>query len=317
MIARQAASALALDRIPAALIAAQLAGFGLCAIAYRLTGLHLAWTGVPMALPLIAIALVAWIANRGTTTTDASLAVALLFSCSLLVLLLQYPAIAWGRPMVDAALMRADARLGISVPALATWTAGQDALVGILRAAYDSFAFELAIVVGILAVRRDRAALWEFVAEFHVCLAIAIGACALWPATEPWTMHQHLADLADQSRAVTQIAALHDGTFRIVDINHPAGLIAMPSFHVAAAWMAVWAVRRSRPAVWVLSALNLVLTAATILLGVHYAVDVVAGLVLLAACIALYRAPAALASRLDSVMAFRLRTPQPSSAPTA
>jgi membrane-associated phospholipid phosphatase len=306
----------AFDDLPAVLVAGQLAGVIVCVIAYRLVGLHLGWTGVPIALPFIAAALVAWIATRHTTVTDAALAVALLFSCSLLVLLLQYPAIAWGRPMIDGALLRADALLGVSVPALASWTATHHSLVGVLRGTYDGFFFELAIVVAILAARHDRAALWEFVTEFHVCLAIAVAACALWPATEPWT-RQHLADLADQSRAVAQIAGFHDWTLRFVDINQPAGLVAMPSFHVAAAWTAVWAVRRSRPAIGVLSVLNVGLTLATILLGVHYAVDVLAGFALAAACVALYHAPAAIEARLGARVALRLRTPHESSAPFA
>jgi hypothetical protein len=101
------------------LIGGQLAGVVLCVIAYRLLGLRLIWTGVPIAFPLIAIALLSWIATRRTSATDAALAVALLLSCSLLVDLLQYAAIACGRPMIDGSLLRADALVGISVPALA------------------------------------------------------------------------------------------------------------------------------------------------------------------------------------------------------
>jgi hypothetical protein len=62
----------------------------------------------------------------------------------------------------------------------------------------------------------------------------------------------------------------------------------MPSFHVAAAWMATWAVRRDRPALLAFIVLNVLLTASTVLLGVHYAVDVVAGVALLATSVTVY-----------------------------
>jgi membrane-associated phospholipid phosphatase len=98
-------------------------------------------------------------------------------------------------------------------------------------------------------------------------------------------------------------------------LNEPAGLVASPAFHVAGAWMAAWAVRRSRLAFWTLCALNVALTAATVLLGIHYAVDGLAGFALVLASIALYRAPALWHhARAHSGMASRLRNQEPSSA---
>ena len=271
---------------------------------------------MPIAAPVIAIALVMWVATRRRTDTHAALAVTLLLSGSTLAVLLQYPALALGRPMVDDALLRADAWLGVSAPALTIWTAAHAALVRCLRAAYDTFGLQLFVAIAIVAARRDRAALWEFVTEYHLCLGIAIAACATWPATEPWA-YRHLADLADQSGAVAQIAGFHARTLLTIDVNQPAGLVAMPSFHVAGAWMSAWAVRRSRPALWTFLGLNTVLTAATVLLGVHYAVDVLAGAALFVACAGLYHAAANADARILNVMALRLRTPRPSSAPFA
>jgi hypothetical protein len=302
-------SATRLSGLPLALAASQAIGCLVCVAAYAAAGLHVVWTSVPVALPLIGIALAIWWATRSET----ALAVALLISCSALVLLLQYPALALGRPMVDGVLLRADALLGVSVPVLTAWTITHTSLLGCLRAAYDIFAVELLAAIGIIAARRDRAALWEFVTEYHVCLGVAIAACALWPATEPWALW-HLPDLTNQSRAVAQIAGFHSGALRVVNLNEPAGLVASPAFHVAGAWMAAWAVRRSRLAFWTLCGLNIALTAATVLLGIHYVVDGLAGFALLLASIALYRAPALWRARAPDGMASRLRNQEPSSA---
>lgn len=214
--------------------------------------------------------------------------------------------------------MRCCARMRGSAcqPRRLRWTAAHAALVRCLRAAYDTFGLQLFVAIAIVAARRDRAALWEFVTEYHLCLGIAIAACATWPATEPWA-YRHLADLAGQSRAVAQIAGFHARTLLTIDVNQPVGLVAMPSFHVAGAWMLVWAVRRSRPALWTFLGLNTVLTAATVLLGVHYAVDALAGAALFVACAGLYHAAANADARILNVMALRLRTPRPSSAPFA
>lgn len=274
-------------RLPLALVAAQAAGWVVCAGAYRATGLRIAWTTIPITLPLIAIALAFWILTVRRARADAALAVALVLSCSTLVLFLQYPALATGRPMIDAALLRADAAIGISVPALTVWTATHPTIVAWLQSAYSTLALQLVVALAILASRRDRDTLWEFVTHYHVCLLVAVAVCALWPSTEPW-VSAHLPDFADQTRAATQIAGFHDGTLRIVDVSQPEGLVAMPSFHVAAAWMATWAVRRCRPALVAFIALNVLLSASTVLLGIHYAVDVVAGVALLAVSVCAY-----------------------------
>jgi membrane-associated phospholipid phosphatase len=274
-------------RLPLALAAAQATGCLVCAGAYRATGLRVAWTTIPATFPLIAIALLWWVLTIRRARADAALAIALILSCSTLVLFVQYPALALGRPMVDTALLRADAALGISVPALAIWTSQHQTLVAWLQSAYSTLILQLLVALAMLAARRDRDALWEFVTHYHVCLASAVAVCAVWPATEPWAV-VHLPDFAEQARAATQIAGFHDWTMRVVDVSQPAGLVAMPSFHVAAAWMATWAVRKCRPALVAFVALNVLLTASTVLLGVHYAVDVVAGIALLAVSVGGY-----------------------------
>jgi hypothetical protein len=293
-------------RLPLALATAQVVGFAACIAAYGATGLSVAWSTIPATVPPFAIAVAFWWATRRRAKADAALALALVLSFSTLALFMQYPALAAGRPIVDETLLRADAALGISVPDLMAWTVAHPAVGNWLGSAYASLGIQLLIAMAIVAARRDRDTLWEFVTHYHVCLGLAILGCWLWPANEPWT-HTQLPDIADEATIVSQIAALNNGTMRIVDVGNPLGLVTMPSFHVAAAWTATWAIRSCRPALLLYIPLNVLLTASTFMLGMHYVVDAVAGLAMLAASVVVYRTVASLALEGSAPLAPGLR----------
>ena len=261
---------------------------------YRL-GISLAWaTAVPslIGLAMVFALWLSFVARPGPTsermTAETVLVLGLILVLTNIGAAAQYPAIAFGRPLIDAWLARADAGLGLNAARLTAFTRAHATYARALFVAYSTFLpqFILPIVLQGL-VFRNRERLWEFAFHFHVCLAVTLAALALFPANVPAPHYGYVA-IFDQTRFASQFAGLRDGTFRTIRLDQVEGLICMPSFHVAGALMVTWAFRGSW-IVWPLAALNAVLILATLMSGVHWAVDVFATFPLFACSVAAYR----------------------------
>jgi len=264
--------------------------FAACAWAYRATGLSLQGGHLFSAF-LMLLAAIGWVLTCRRTQTDMAAAYLLALTWGTLTVLAQYPAIAWGRPLIDGTLSKIDGALGLSVPALMTWTSSHPWAASVLAFAYMTFRWQVVGVITITGLARDRAALWEFLWHYQIVYFVALVCCAVWPASEPWANLQRppLLDVG-AVRAVTQIVTLHDGTLRIMDQGAAAGLISFPSCHVVIAVLVCWALRR-RSALLLLPilVLNAVMIASTLCLGLHYGADVLGGAALAVLSIVAYR----------------------------
>jgi membrane-associated phospholipid phosphatase len=85
---------------------------------------------------------------------------------------------------------------------------------------------------------------------------------------------------------IDRLPLTRDGTLRVLDISHLGGIITFPSFHAAAAILALWGFW----GVWWMRPVSIIanvgMLMATPLLGGHYFVDVLAGVGLAALAIA-------------------------------
>ena len=263
---------------------------------YPLFGLTLVWSSVLPLLVTIAALLTAWGYFVLTKTTDFErrlaevlLIVALLLSFTTVAIPGQYAAAALARPTIDPLLARADQMLGVHVPLLAGWTREHARLNGVLIWAYFTLLRQLALAAPVLAVMRDRRALWEFVFHFHVCATLTLVAFALFPAACAFSYYGFESTIP-QGRFIAQFAGARSGSLRVLEFGRMEGLVSMPSFHVAGALMVTWAFRRH---VWLLVPLvviNSLLIAATFMTGAHYVIDVLGTMVMFAGSLALWRA---------------------------
>jgi PAP2 superfamily len=201
---------------------------------------------------------------------------------------LQYGALALRAPWADPWLARADAWLGVSVPAMTAWTQLHPSTALAAKVVYSTFAPQMLLTIFALAVLRERDRLWEFAFHFHLCLIVTIAALAIWPAVCPPVFYGFRPTI-DMTRVLAQIQGFHDGAMTTVSFNEVEGLVSVPSFHVAGVLLVTWAFRHRRPVFVALIVLNLGLTLSTVVTGVHYAIDVLAALPLVAASIAAYR----------------------------
>ncbi len=254
------------------------------------------WPSIAPTLYLIAAALAGWAYYRRwpggpdeAVYPDTLLMLALLLMLGCVIGAGQYVMLAQRRPLVDAALLRMDSLMGISVPDLVAWTQARPIAVTVARFAYvtliPQFFFGL-LVLGF--VFKDRAAIWEFGFHAHVCLLVTLLCVWAWPAIGVYAESGTPA-LMNLNRFFRHFAALRSGQPMVVRFDDLEGLVSFPSFHVAGAWIVTWAFRRSRLFRLPLLVLNLLLTASTLLLGVHYGVDLVATAAMCGLSLWLYR----------------------------
>lgn len=225
---------------------------------------------------------------------EKQLGAELVFLVGLMVLLtnlaavMQYGAIAFGASYVDPRLAAADAALGIHVPSLAAWTTAHRTVDVLLTASYGSLLVQFLLVIGLLAAYRNRANLWELAFHVHVCLIVTVACLLIFPAICP-PAYYGFRPTIKMTRLIQQIRGFHAGTMTVVRLDQIEGLVSFPSFHVAAALIATWAVRHRRRVLIPIALLNVALIASTVLSGVHYAVDAIAAVPLFAGSAFAYR----------------------------
>ena len=202
----------------------------------------------------------------------------------------QYAMLAFGRPLVDPALDAADAMLGIHVPDLVTWARPYGTLIRTLLYAYLSLGGQLFLPVAVLGfLSQRRTLLWEYAWHFHVCSLIVLVVLAIWPAEGPPLYYRDFTPLFTFTRYAAQFRAVHAGTLTAIQPELMEGLVSLPSFHVAAALMVVWAFRWSLGWLAILIPLNALLVAATVLSGAHYVADLIAAVAMCGVSLILWR----------------------------
>lgn len=252
------------------------AGFALVTIViYAITGTRLSLGGAGRSLlfvPLLAATTIIYrhwrpaplIANCAETTLQ-------LLAILLLGLLISFPAAALGAhfPYRDGFLARADIVLGFDWASYTGFIAAHPSLKFATHAAYVCMIPQFFLTGLLLAVTAQHARREAFVVMTGFTLAVTLVTFVLMPALS----HPGGGWVAPITYMRTDMA--HAISFD--DLN---GIITFPSFHAAAACLFVWACWRIPYGRWPILALNVALIAATPVHGLHYGVDVLAGVAL-------------------------------------
>lgn len=247
-------------------------------------GVSVDWRGASAPMTALGFLGIAWshtaaYPSRDGFLSEVLLAVLLILGVMMAASFFQYPAIAVGAPLADPWLARMDESLGLHVPTLSAWTGRHPWIAVLLNYAYISFAPQLLVVLWALVRLGSRERLWEFAFVFHAALLTTVLALLVVPAACAPVYYGFTAVL-DMTQAYGQIAGLHEGTLRVIRFTQLDGLASFPSFHVGGAVLAVYAVRGCGLVFWALLVTNVLLSLATFMLGVHYAVDAIAGALL-------------------------------------
>lgn len=196
--------------------------------------------------------------------------------------LLAYGAAASRLPYRDAELLAADRWLGFDLQAYLGFVNSRPRLALLSLIAYMTMLWQAPIVFVVLSLTRRVERLQGFAVSLVVSLLITIVIFALFPALgwygylriEP-AAFPHLSFFAT---FVSHLEGVRSGALRAIPIDDIRGVISFPSYHAAAAVLAVWALWPIRFIRWPLSILNALMIASTPIEGTHYFVDVIGGI---------------------------------------
>jgi len=188
----------------------------------------------------------------------------------------------------DGLLARMDAALGVEVPDVLRLMDAVPAVARLLAVAYGLLIVlvMLAVMVPPMCGRMDKAK--EYAVACLFAAAVSIPFLAVFRAVGPWSVYGYPPS-PEQEGTMRTLLALKSGAPFVLDLGNHDGLICFPSFHAALAVLAaaaLWPVRYLRWPATVLAALIVVSTVTT---GWHYVSDVLGGLLLSTASLAVAR----------------------------
>ncbi len=197
--------------------------------------------------------------------------------------------------LLDDRLAGIDRAIGFDWPGLYDWFQASPSLHVAAAVVYASLGPQVLLLLLILSPMGYTHRAREFFLAFAISsLAVILLAAAL-PAAGAFV--EYGVTEAHTRPYVLQYLGLRDGSIRSIDLSQVQGLVQFPSFHAALAALCVYAVRGIRWLFPAMAALNLAVILVTPTVGGHHLIDVLAGLLLAGATIAVL--PALSGTRQD------------------
>ena len=185
------------------------------------------------------------------------------------------------RPWADARLAAIDAAVGLSAGDVVAWTAGHPTIDLLLKIVYFSLIPQTILVIVVLGFATDRR-LDLFLVRFMLAALLTAVCFAFWPARGSCVQFG-LPTPPHYEGVLRELYSLRAGV-RTVTWRGAEGIITFPSFH------AIWATLLTsafwgRRWFWPIAALNGLVLISCVTTGMHYFVDVAAGLAISAVVI--------------------------------
>ncbi|MBV8926793.1 MAG: phosphatase PAP2 family protein [Bradyrhizobium sp.] len=199
---------------------------------------------------------------------------------------LSYVAGATPLPLQDQSFLFFDRAIGLDPEPIARFVDAHPAIAHWLNTGYGFIKWPLLGIPIILTLTRRLVRLQLFVAAMCFALAVTIAISALVPAIGTfYGLHLSAAefgtlDMKIYAAQLRDITALRNGSLRHLQLFELAGIVSFPSFHAASAILYIWALWPVRGFAALATAMNVLMIAATPVIGAHYLVDVIGGILL-------------------------------------
>jgi membrane-associated phospholipid phosphatase len=209
---------------------------------------------------------------------------------------LSYIVMSAGMPMQDALYASIDQSLGLDWQAFVGFVNARPWLCDVLVWSYDHWIYQIMAVIGLFMLQTRQRELWDLAALLALGLLFTIIFCGLMPAVAAYTYYapdaRYFDVLAQKTPAVgtgfvTDLLAVHSGTFKIFDWPKMKGIVTFPSFHAIVAMTAVYAVRNDRLLFWPAVLFNALVVVSVVPVGGHYFVDIIGSALAVTASMAL------------------------------
>lgn len=155
-----------------------------------------------------------------------------------------------------------------------------------MSVAYSTLAWQPVVLIGLLAIGRHQRMVQTFVLAWSIALFATLAISPFTPALGNF-LHHGIAQADYPAIRVTaawgfaeNFAAMRSGTSQLITRESLDGLVTFPSFHTSGAVVLAmgWsAIGKARAAFCLLNAAMIV---SAVLIGGHYLVDVLAGIVI-------------------------------------
>jgi len=181
-------------------------------------------------------------------------------------------------PTIDQHILKFESLFNIDTPAILAWTHAHSFMNSILDFCYNSLEYQLYLIpLVIIAIGRI-----DLIREYFFLLIttalIGFTFYYFFPTTAPASVINSPYFSESQHATHLKFFQLHH---HIQPTTLDGGLIALPSFHVIWAWICLYSVRAWSVVFFLLLPLNLLLTAACVLLGWHYFTDILGSTVVI------------------------------------
>lgn len=210
-------------------------------------------------------------------------AVGIIYGQGFVALFLIFTLAALSGPFSDDALSRIDRLLGFDWRTFAALIAGRQRIQWLIGTAYNSFAWQPLVILTFLFAKHLRQRAWTFVLAGTLA-AFATALIFPFAPAEGTFVHFHvkaaLFPHIDPPWQFAPVLRQIKGGERYITSDFVTGLVSFPSYHAAAAATFVWAMWPFRRARWCFLALNVCMCISAMIIGAHYLIDILAGLVL-------------------------------------
>lgn len=205
---------------------------------------------------------------------------ALLYFGGIVLMFLLFPMTAVSGPYADSMLSGWDQRLGFN---WFTYLEYSRPITRVLQVAYNSFGWQPALVVIILAATSRILVLRQFMLAVFFASMITAAIFPLVPAEAPFAFYNITPEMYPELKATGTrdfliiMEAVREG-HRVISPEVFTGVVAFPSFHAAMAVVLIWAFWSLSFLRWPAVLLNFLMLASTPVIGNHYLVDILGGI---------------------------------------
>jgi membrane-associated phospholipid phosphatase len=197
---------------------------------------------------------------------------------------LSYVAGATHLPLQDQTFLLIDRAMGMDPEPIARFVDAHPMIARCLHTGYGFIKWPLLGIPIILTMTLRLVRLQVFMGALCFALAVTIAISALVPAIGTFYGLQLQAegfgtlDTTVYAAQLRDIVALRNGSLRYLELFQLAGIVSFPSFHAASAVLYMWALWPVRGFASLSIATNVLMIAATPVIGAHYMIDVFGGI---------------------------------------
>lgn len=211
-------------------------------------------------------------------------AFALTHGLGVLMIFLSFGVAVLSFPFADQTLAGWDAALGLDVRPLILSVRDDPTGTYVLGLVYRSFLFQPTLILAMLFITDRTLMAWRFVTAWTLSMAAAYIGLFFAPAVDSY---RHFGFTPEEFPHLTNRTPWHTAevltSIKAEGLRHMSagmldGFVTIPSFHAVAAVLLTWAAWPNRILRWPILALNLAMLPATIVIGAHYFVDLLAGM---------------------------------------